>query len=139
MSITMPTQPITERELRIGNWVQRTNSKGTSYLKVAGLLEEFAYVLKSDGRKVLAKYGRIQGIPLTSEILEKCGFENDSYSNFRKSIGKENWLCVSFKDYACKEYSGTDFSDVDVADTLYLHQLQNLYFALTGQELTPNK
>lgn len=82
----------------------------------------------------------IQPIPLTPEILEKCGFHNED-----KGLGEDYW---KLKRRLCKEGWSEKF-------TLYLpyfnlstytgnvylkplHQLQNLYFALTGQELEIN-
>ena len=34
---------------------------------------------------------------------------------------------------------GTDYPFMYVKNTQYVHQLQNLYYALTGEELTINK
>lgn len=87
---------------------------------------------------------RIKPIPLTEEFLLKFGFENidkgdndfitytDSEHNYylqidvRRKDGKYLILDNSFDDLRA-------FSMVDIE---YVHQLQNLYFALTGEELT---
>jgi hypothetical protein len=71
----------------------------------------------------------LQPTPLTPELLEKCGFEkrNNVYSN-----GNMGFEVVSLK-------SGGEMYLVPNAlyciDIKYLHQLQNLYFTLTGKEL----
>jgi hypothetical protein len=71
----------------------------------------------------------IQPIPLTPEILEKCGFDRNCILkiyqgvNIEWSYGKEVWL--------------TKEGEViyEFENTQHLHQLQNLYFALTNEEL----
>lgn len=69
-------------------------------------------------------------IPLTSEILEKCGFIKD-HDTYKKLNSNLSYL---FRI----SYTGVGwFSMNAIANipALYLHQLQNLYFALTGEEL----
>ena len=75
-------------------------------------------------------------IPLTPEILEGCGFVRigryaigaggyNEYCNGKVKllkVGKEDVYILAFYEPKIQ----------------YLHQLQNLYFALTGQELTVN-
>ena len=67
----------------------------------------------------------IQPIPLTDEWLVKFGFEKDgtwfTKSGFGISIDNLKWQM--------KGYIAT------FDKCLYVHQLQNLYFALTGQDL----
>jgi len=75
-----------------------------------------------------------QPIPLTEEWLLKFGFEyhNDTpHPNkvFRK-LHTEGFIDLEqIKHY----YYGGSFTSVECR---YVHQLQNLYFALTGEELT---
>ena len=72
---------------------------------------------------------RYKPIELTEEILLKCGFE--------KHFELDNVLCLlgfSIEDRSGKFnlfYNGACV----VPSIKYLHQLQNLYFALTGEEL----
>jgi len=73
----------------------------------------------------------IKPIPLTEEWLLKFGFEVDYgciiLSNKRGVITIEEDLA---------EISSTINHDGFMAPCKYVHQLQNLYFALTGEELT---
>ena len=70
-------------------------------------------------------------IPLAEEWLLKLGFEDDENGWF---IKENPPLIMSWnqndKTIRCFGYS---FSHI-----YYVHQLQNLYFALTGEELTLN-
>lgn len=84
------------------------------------------------------KYSDINPIPLTHEILEKAGFVYDE-TNEEYTIGgidfdandqdiEKTFILWSDnkEDFECY------FSDIPIKS---LHQLQNLYFALTGEEL----
>lgn len=106
---------IQKNELRIGNWIYIGELIG----QVNG--DSFNTTIEFDP------------IPLTSEILEKCGFSKKGTIQLTRriildwSFGSEFWL------------SDADNGD----DTLFtfdnitsLHQLQNLYFSLTGKELS---
>ena len=118
-------------ELRVGNWV----------LLDTGHTLPQPHSIKPDdiahiGNHTLPKTIIIEPIPLTPEILKKCGFhrcnnawvmegyENKSYSAWDFSI----WNIKYTDEYI---YHSAEY---DVVLTS-LHQLQNLYFALTEKEL----
>jgi hypothetical protein len=69
-------------------------------------------------------------IPLTPEWLEWLGFEKQSESYYVSNVHPDLHI------------HGSDIFDLykagcgKIASTKYVHQLQNLYFALTGEELT---
>lgn len=77
----------------------------------------------------------IHGVLLTPEILEKCGFIHHP-----EAYPQENWKTL---DGFCL-YGGHDcyiFRELfmtAMGRIQYLHQLQNLYHALTGTHLTIN-
>ena len=68
------------------------------------------------------------GIPLTEEILLKCGFEKDGpffdLSMFTLRNFKDEWIVYHFKR--------------ELIRINYLHHLQNIYWCLCGQELEVN-
>lgn len=107
---------IQANELRIGNWVNHVN-------------EYPAQIRAYDFEH--SNFHKINPIPLTPEVLEKCGFVgvksrvNDSIHKYRKG-GIEIFL----PEYGFCYYDGDCWTIVKS-----LHQLQNLYFALTGEEL----
>ena len=117
---------INANELRIGNWVKLFND---DFYKIHVISKT---VIQVEGGIIggeVFKLEHIQPIPLTPEILEKCGFKKGSiyfyFSKFRivKINDSNNWLILLSDTYhhLCK--------------LKHLHQLQNLYFALTGEEL----
>jgi len=75
-------------------------------------------------------WNNIQPISLTPEILEKCGFVMHKTSQLWRTYNfyLHHYL-VSDNEYCFK------YSDFTSSSIQYLHQLQNLYFALCGEEL----
>lgn len=136
---------MTAKELRCGNYV----------IGATGEVQEVAYVGETIGlhNKIggTDKYQKmpiisfdidhLKPVPLSPEILEKAGFKIDEdagnwntpdhtiYSNGKGSVGVKGdfigWYFSAGDDY----YSW--FKEVK-----YLHQLQNLFFSLCGEELT---
>ncbi len=115
-------------ELRIGNYI---NDEQTTHIIVG--VDNYcikSYWLKDVEKECLyeTQLNQIKPIPLTEEWLLKFGFEKDELGWFFK----ENDYCsfgLFFKDNEWLFY----ISDTKIK---YVHQLQNLYFALTNNELT---
>ncbi len=72
-------------------------------------------------------------IPLTPEWLERCGEKciNNNGWEYQIRIGALKWYFRWNKEW----YSELGGIYID-SKVKYIHQLQNLYFALTGVELT---
>ena len=100
-------------ELRIGNWV-----------------ETFEGVIQIQNGWEIDEGNECQPIPLTEEWLLKFGFE---YSDLNGDSGL--WKIPPFQIYGKYNQFIYDYR----LDVNYVHQLQNLYFALTGEELTIKK
>jgi hypothetical protein len=131
-------------ELRIGNYIICRNVID----KVWGI------DLGNNGDAIVCtdKFGigetDIKPIPLNEEWLLKFGFESWNCKGsewiFEKVIYKdldiEQKMIISSSGTCCIEEQ-EDHPEVEVQkfiirpDVQYVHQLQNLYFALTGQEL----
>lgn len=71
-------------------------------------------------------------IPLTSEWLERCGFVKDILF---ENQSPTYFLGDFFIDSSTFQPTDAGFP-IAKYKIQYLHQLQNLYFALTGEELT---
>ena len=89
-------------------------------------------ILGGDILAVEKKLIQVEPIPLTEEWLVRLGIETCKNSSYHyEPFSGIYW---SKKDLKCdidSEYQ------IEVPD--FVHQLQNLYFALTGQELSTNK
>jgi hypothetical protein len=86
--------------------------------------------------------GNYFGIKLTEEWLLKFGFI-DHGSCF--NLSKRELLGHDFGDFAVSKYDDTQMKVwrgnryIGVCHIEFVHHLQNLYFALTGEELTIKK
>lgn len=121
---------IDAKELRVGNYV----SNGIHPFK--------ANIYTIQTAEYGTALGEINPIPLTEEILVKCGFECDGVCFKTKS----NYFRLSlFQFNKANDYNDNEnefkvtvyqhHNSVEICRIKHLHQLQNLYFALTGQEL----
>lgn len=120
-------------ELRIGNKAIFTDFPSSGIKTIDG----------SDIKRISEdKYfaGFFDPAPLTEEWLVKFGFDKLVKENkwnhqvFRKGqielyVNSYNKLGITF-EFECYQ------KDIDSIDLKFVHQLQNLYFALTNEELT---
>ena len=123
-------------ELRCNNWYNSTKFQ-------TPVMCEFADFAELDARANGAKVDKdlidelFEPIPLTELWLMKFGFKSIGLQGqvfeHNKLIGGENRFvietdCINF-------YPKINFDDCCWYKFTYVHQLQNLYFALTGNEL----
>jgi hypothetical protein len=80
----------------------------------------------------LAKYKDFDPIPLTEEILLKCGFIKSTLVEGCYFHNQKERLYISIANQHAIHFGNINGVLVMID---YLHQLQNLYFALTGEEL----
>lgn len=119
---------IDAKELRIGNWIYWNEElkKGVAH-KVILIGEFHLYTIPISLGPSLNDY---QPIPLTPEILEKCGFIKD-----RSTMSLLGGYIIWFERREDKLFLCTDESSKQI---LFLHDFQNIYFALNGEELKIN-
>src|ERR1700737_4938351 len=122
---------IKSNELRLGNLVElNTNGK-----KIIGLVyelkKESLLVSPSDElAPIWSEYNKLQPIPLTPEILEKCWFE-------KEGLEDPIWE-MEISSFPIVRFYGKKLGILLNDRMLYietLHQLQNIYFAVDGEEL----
>jgi hypothetical protein len=79
-----------------------------------------------------------EGIPLTEEWLLKFGFNLDRGVGvwFGRKYAEPAYYFTIWDKYSDKPYQWTRNNPSDTIPVKYVHQLQNLYFALTAEELT---
>ncbi len=115
-------------QLRIGNYV--TDSIQTGAITV---FNNDACVLKHKSGIVKCRISDLSPIPLTEEWLLKFGFKKSNVYCF----GNHKLIIESLMGdrHSCRYRINPDES-IWISELHYVHQLQNLYFALTGEELT---
>lgn len=124
---------INDTQIRLGNYIRLVYSDGHTDKKVDYSTFTSLYMGVYKNNKI-----DVVGVPLTPELLVKCGFSivktrllwktELKYSNGRITFNSdlsETSICYKFLNQG-----------VYCTPVKYLHQLQNLYLALTGKELT---
>ena len=114
-------------EVRRGNYVEFEGN----YYNIETIEEIYPALDTAAFGIGVVDWNNINGIPLSEEILLKCGFESNPY--------KDCYEYKNFVDVECDKTKG--FTDLWIAKYPHIknfHQLQNLYFALTNQELKVN-
>lgn len=142
---------IKANELRIGNWVDNRGEMKAITGIVSGIAIGVVYFDKhtneSSGTHLL------DPIPITPEILERAGFVKNGFKQYELKINDKSFSCVQKKLFFAGDYlyleelveggrpKNSDILTIwnkDLMKTFYLHQLQNLIHALTGEELNIN-
>lgn len=117
---------IKANELRIKNLVLRRG------------IEEDVYTLGTSTINGKPEH-EFSPIPITPELLEKCGFSFDEAKSYFYLQIKGNGLIALHKDdfsiFIADSFDELGFAGSKKACIKSVHQLQNLYYCLTGSEL----
>lgn len=130
-------------ELRIGNLVTDSSGFICEIKEIRSGTVKVKYHSDKD-RYCIKSLCEIFPVKLTEEWLIKFGFDKDSQNKYR--LYSENCgligICEHKELYTNKHLSfffniggSYSVSSIDI-QIKHVHQLQNLYFALTGEELT---
>ena len=115
------------KELRIGNWV---------------ILHENKFQVNTSA---INSAHRLEPIPITEEWLDRFGFEKLNHQSktwyqtktYKGDYNFDIAIRLGSGSYVCGEYVSLNHGLRTIKlGKMKVHQLQNLYFALTGQELT---
>lgn len=111
-------------ELRYGNLIE-SHFSGCNFAK--GIVKVDFYVMQK-----IHLYNGLQSlkpIPLTDEWLLKFGFEKIIVEDYPLYI-YDGFIIEVYTDNCVVSYNNTEITKIK-----YVHQLQNLYFALTNNEI----
>ena len=106
------------QELRIGNYVFSKETQKHQMIVGVTLENPFIDAITFD----YTTYNEIEPIPLTEKWLKNLGFKK----------GRKGFWFQGGVEYNPKKFDLSFFGYVEIK---YVNQLQNLYFALTGEEL----
>lgn len=118
-------------ELRVGNLFTMVFTVCVNGIEPDGRIH-----IENNILKTCVNIDKLKPIPLTEEVLVECGFERirqDSKYFKLTYAEKGTYLLFGLGNWhteICLHSSTTA-----QGETKHLHQLQNLYFALTGEEL----
>lgn len=117
---------INTNELMLGNYIKLPNGRIKKVESITGVAVGYWNNKNKNYSYQLNKL--IRPIPITKEILEKCGFK-PSYGDYINEKGDKVY-----------HFAGYWHFDIDNCSIpfFYLHQLQNLYFLITGKQLEIN-
>tara|TARA_R110002167_G_scaffold4954_2_gene23136 strand:+ start:605 stop:955 length:351 start_codon:yes stop_codon:yes gene_type:complete len=110
------------KELRIGNYVYSNKFVIKSY-GVDGFIN------------ILKNIDNFTPIPLTEEWLLKFGFEENCNNNYQISYNQVCGLSITISDYKSWFCNLSSTTFYELSNCKHVHQLQNLYFTLTNEEL----
>lgn len=113
-------------DLRIGNWIKQA----FGYCQVRGTAKNAIWLNDEGGPVLIDSFMLIEPIPITEDILLKCGFYQKNNLFILKDITLQLINCGTEIDNHLG-FVLLGFNN----EIKYVHQLQNLYFALTGEEL----
>lgn len=132
------------KEVRIGNLV---SYEGKEY-RIAGIYKDYPFLDTIEFGAGVVEWKDLEPIPLTEERLLKFGFEKRKGNKFptlkvkgsRFYTSRFNYFRVNvFQRCLTVQYSSNvkdKENDLYTIDNIQsIHQLQNLYFALTNKEL----
>ena len=131
-----------QNEIRVGNWLNDPRPFNEDTKKFFKMPDNGYFKAKARDIEVAELF---EPIPLTEEILLKCGFKKteEYYASYEENIDVYTIGCfdIAFIDNEYKLWFCIEedpFYSFSWTEIKYVHQLQNLYFSLTGQELEIN-
>ncbi len=110
------------QELRIGNYLKIIETNQDTEIYLLGI----QHILECEVKGIPSNYSPI---PVSPEWLEKLGFENKHIFKIKGNFS------MSKHPYRDDIYHLVGYAN-SIIVIEYVHQLQNLFFALTGEELT---
>lgn len=131
---------INANELRIGNKVISNryglDENGKPRIETVEMIDYDGINTEHyrDGCEPNHTFDQLSGIPLTSEVLERCGFDKRESGYKKPDYTGYDWTNESM-DIAINDdglYYDTAYHIIELET---LHQLQNLHFSLFGTEL----
>ena len=132
-------------ELRIGNYVSFHNV----FYKIVEIEKDRVIIEYHNGETDYCHIDYIDPIELTEEVLVKIGFEREKelisiYFHLDCEIDVDNIIYVKYNIYPndlpllkirTSQYKNYECFEFLKRGVKYLHELQNAYYCLTGEEL----
>jgi len=124
------------KDLRIGNLVMNEVQK--IELKVLALNYGKCFVENEAGDKAEVSTDLLNGIPIDNLDLYVVQFNlrKIEFNNYELDLNEDTYLGLIIDEYGeCHVQIEQHSECIYLESIYYIHELQNLYFALTGKEL----
>ena len=119
------------KDFRIGNLL--VDSLTGAYLEVCELGENVGATVIDRSRYPLPDGWQMAPIPITSIILQKFGFQKDRDGVFKRG-NVMYWVADTWPGGDVLQIAA-GYAPIINCPCKYVHQLQNLIYALTGEEI----
>lgn len=124
---------------RIGNLVKWKDEDAECYLTITGIVLNDIVWLEwewKDGERddCDCSIDSITGIKITEDLILKLGFEQSKTTD--KFFTKDNSFGISTANNKFRFIQGNFVCQLVLRDLEFIHELQNLYYSLTGSELS---
>ena len=135
------------QELRVGNYLYYKvfphAPESYKIIEVISISKNgFISFINDYGNEETHYLDNFEKIPLTEEILFKFLFNNDGHGRLLKNQYNRRDKCISSFIFDFSNYYITwqnNFGELKIKFIDYIHNFQNIYFALTNDELTFKK
>lgn len=142
MNLLNKTTMIQENDVRRNNWVLFDDK----YFKIDTISEEFPTLDTTEFGIGVVNWNNIHPIPLTEEVLLKCGFEKKKWDNPHLIIQDTYYQLGNIAIYLLRDSFEVELIvgknvkqfNLFINFKKQLHILQNLYWCLCGKELSVN-
>jgi hypothetical protein len=129
---------IQANELRLNNIVQVNGILGiVEWIQKDSISVRYFEIQSNLSNGIITHESKLTPIPITEEILVKCGFEWEDIKTHTDKTTRGLYKGILMMLPTNNEwwYAAPFGYPLHIERTMYLHQLQNLYYAFTGEEL----
>jgi hypothetical protein len=124
---------IDPKELMSGNYIKYLHSEN-EFSEVVGFDSE--NIILNEITHDYVQFDECEPIPITGEWLERFGFEIDADDDYYYTIELKESHCLSIQIDVSICYVGSTMDWVNIKYPKHVNELQNLFFSLTGKQLT---
>jgi hypothetical protein len=138
---------IQANELRIGNLVKTNSEWHENGISEIHYISPLHIVVRTNGVYQPYDINKIEPIPLTEEWHNKFQVYKNGFNSFEYVLPRKNniYLKVIFtgdfvmlkQEYGLSQVIVSIWNKDITKRDMFVHEWQNLYFALTSEELTP--
>lgn len=132
---------IKAEELRIGNIIRFPFiDKDVKVIGIALTNDNICKIqIETDGSPIMEREPVFEPIPITEEWLRRFWFSMRGGYSYYPNKEIDSFHQITFKDNKIELECEDSWYTIDFPFIKYIHQLQNLFFSLTGQELTQSQ